>query len=65
MSKNIYVVTNPTEGWDCVCGVYQGNSEEEVMKQYIAKYGEEVEDVEKWFEDNNLIVHESSLTIIK
>jgi hypothetical protein len=35
MSKNIYVITNPELGWDCVMGVYKAESEE-IVKQYIA-----------------------------
>lgn len=35
MNKNIYVVTNPENGWDCVISIYKADSEEAV-KQYIA-----------------------------
>ena len=30
MEKNIYVVTDPQAGWDCVRGVYLAKNEEEV-----------------------------------
>lgn len=36
MNKNIFVVTYPENGWDCVGGVYRANSEEDVYK-FIAE----------------------------
>lgn len=30
---NVYVVTNPELGWDCLVGVYKASSEEEVRNE--------------------------------
>lgn len=66
---NIYVVTAPENGCDCVCGVYQAKSELAVMEQYCIENGYDKEynitDFEQWFDDNNYIVHDSSLTIVE
>jgi len=40
--KNIYVLTNVEMGWDCVCGVYLANSEDEVIEYLGDDYNEEV-----------------------
>ena len=41
--KNIYVLTNVEMGWDCVCGVYLANSEDEVIEYLGDDYDEEVD----------------------
>jgi hypothetical protein len=49
--KNIYVVTNPERGWDCVCGVYSAESEDKVYKYFASEhYGKDDitdEDIER------------------
>ena len=41
--KNIYVLSNVEMGWDCVCGVYLANSEDEVIEYLGDDYDEEVD----------------------
>lgn len=48
----IYVVTNPDRGWDCVCGVYDAQSENEVKKIYCEETATTIEEFEE-----NYIVH--------
>jgi hypothetical protein len=52
--KNIYVLTNVEMGWDCVCGVYLANSEDEVIEYLGDDYNDEVD-----------VISESRLTVIK
>ena len=52
--KNIYVLTNVEMGWDCVCGVYLANSEDEVIEYLGDDYNEEVD-----------VLTQKRLTVIK
>jgi hypothetical protein len=52
--KNIYVLTNVEMEWDCVCGVYLANSEDEVIEYLGDDYNDEVD-----------VISESRLTVIK
>jgi len=59
----IFVVTCPEAGWDCVCGVYEANSEKEVAEQYYAENNvDDIESAENWMDENNYIIHQTSLT---
>lgn len=53
MDKNIYVVTYPENGWDCVGDVYKAESEEDVYKHIAKKRGVDVND--KRFRDTVLV----------
>lgn len=58
---NIYVVTNPESGWDCVKGVYEVESEEKLKEHLLIQQGY-TEEPEGW-EDNNIILLTSLITI--
>lgn len=47
MKKKIFVVTNPESGWDCVRGVYEAESEEQLKKWLLKDDGYE-EEPENW-----------------
>ena len=49
MEKNLYVVTSPDSGWDCVVGIYKASSEEIVREYFNTERGRDTED--------NLIIH--------
>ena len=56
---NIYVVTNPENGWDCVVGVYEAESEEAVKKYLLWELGYD-EEPEDW--EDRRIIHRQSIT---
>jgi hypothetical protein len=58
----IYVITNPELGWDCVCGVYNADSEQQVAESYVEQTNlKEGQTAEEWMEEHNYIIHEISL----
>lgn len=61
----IFVVTCPENGWDCVCGVYEANSENDVAEQYCSQNNiGNIESAENWMDENNYIIHQTSFTKI-
>lgn len=62
MNKNIYVVTSPELGWDCVCGVYEADSEEEVAENFVIE--QELEEDQTplgWMEEHSYVIHSQYL----
>lgn len=62
-----FVITKPEDGWDCVFGVYEAESEERVIQGYMDNYGDELEDgqtYEDYANKKGIIVHQSILTIL-
>lgn len=58
----IYIITNPELGWDCVCGVYEADSEQQVAEYYVeASSLKEDQTAEEWMEENNYIIHQTIL----
>lgn len=55
MSKSIFVVTQPENGWDCVRGVYRADSEEDVYKFIAEERGVDINNEEL---RDTVIVHE-------
>lgn len=56
----IFVVTDPEMGWDCVHGVYEAKSEEDVKKHLMKEQGYTEENLPGHWDDNN-IIHETTL----
>lgn len=61
MNKNIYVITNPELGWDCVCGVYEADSEEDVAINFIEEELEEGQTPLGWMEEHSYVIHDKYL----
>lgn len=58
----IYIITNPELGWDCVCGVYEADSKQQVAEYYVkASSLKEDQTAEEWMEEYNYIIHETTL----
>lgn len=55
--NNIYVVTNPENGWDCVIDVFKASSEEKVKECLLEDYSLD-------FIENTLVIHENYQLII-
>jgi hypothetical protein len=55
MSKNIYVTTNPENGWDCVNGVYKSESKEIVLQHIADERGLSLKELE---ENDDIIIHQ-------
>ena len=55
-----FVVTNPELGWDCVIGVYQANSADEVEAYMVKTFngGEMNEFPAEW------VIHEQKLEVV-
>lgn len=49
----IFVVTNPESGWDCVRGVYEADSKEDVEEAILNEEG--LEEKPEYWEDTHCI----------
>lgn len=58
----VFVVTDPERGWNCVKGVYQAKSEDD-LKVYLLKEQDHTEEPEFWGDNN--VIHEQRLISIK
>lgn len=61
--KKLYIVTLPALGWNCVIGLFNANSEEEVKKELADRSGISLEEFNEWnqnVEDQHVI---SEITI--
>lgn len=58
ITKNVYVVTCPENGWDCVIGVYVAHDKEQVYQYLADEQGRNVDDDEI---QNRYIVHSKTL----
>ena len=55
----VYVITNPELGWDCVCAVVKAKSEEEALDKFRKSF--EDYDLEYDEEFDNYIAHYETL----
>lgn len=46
ITKRVYIVTCPKNGWDCVVGVYIAHNEEQVYQYLADEQGRDVNDDE-------------------
>lgn len=60
MNQEVFVITNPQHGWDCVCGVF---STREKAFEYLKEISSDLKGgrIEEWAEENNYIIHETIL----
>ena len=59
----IYVITNPELGWDCICGIYEADSQQQVAENYVDEEDlKEGQTPEEWMEDNNYVIHQQYIT---
>ena len=49
---SIFVITYPESGWDCVGGIYEADSKEQVLEFIAEERGETMDNL------NDVIVHE-------
>lgn len=60
--KNVFVITNPELGWDCVCGVYENRDDAEKYCAERDKVDQETwKNNEKLIGDSMWIIHETTL----
>jgi len=65
MNQEVFVITNPQHGWDCVCGVFSTREKANEYLKFIYDQNsgdmEEEMSLEEFIEEATYIIHETIL----